>query len=274
MTTAVVSVSGGLSSFYTLRYAAEQYDHLHGVFADVRFEDPDTYHVVWMAGEFLAERGESFTVLCDGRNPFELFHDRNMLGGSQRDPCSEDLKRKPIRRWLKANFDPGEIVVAIGFDVDEGHRIERCQDFYKPFTVASPLADADVFGDTLPDRFLAEFGWLPWAYVHGMPHSNCYGMCVKAGIEQWLTLLQLRPAVYAYAEAEEEKFRAEHGNVSILRDRSADLLGNDFHPLPLRELREKAQDQATISALIAADDGGACSCFDPPITNVKIGQRR
>lgn len=266
----MVSISGGLSSYYMLRYAAEQYEALHGVFADVRFEDPDTYRVVTMCAQALADRGEPLTVLCDGRNPFDVFDDVKLLGNTRKDPCSANLKRKLIKTWLKRTYTPDNCVMAIGYDVDEAHRIERTAGFYDPFPVATPLADAGVWSETLPERFEAEHGWLPWAYRHHLPHSNCYGMCVKAGIEQWLILLRERPEVYAYAEAREEAWRAKNGPNAILRDRTTDLFGDDFRPLSLRELRAKAGDQATISAFIAADEGGSCSCFDPPLTDVEI----
>jgi hypothetical protein len=263
LTTAVMSVSGGLSSFYMLRYAAKQHDRLHGVFADVRFEDYDTYRVVTMCAEFFAARGEPFTILCDGRNPFDVFDDEHYLGNTHGDPCSRILKRELIAEWLDASYTPDEAVVAIGFDVDEPHRVARTSEFYKPYRVVAPLADAGVWGDTIPARFQAEYGWLPWAYKHGLPHSNCSGMCVKAGIGQWVTLLRERPAVYAYAETREEEFRDARGDWSILRDRR----GGTTKALRLRSLREKVEQQVSLFDLLDSDDGGACSCFDPPLTD-------
>ena len=77
----------------------------------------------------------------------------------------------------------------------------------------------------------------PRMYDDGFVHNNCFGACVRAGQRQWLHLLEVAPGRYAAAEAEEEKLRRQLGNVAILKERRRGVT----YPLPLRELRRRAQ---------------------------------
>ncbi|GAA0547435.1 hypothetical protein GCM10010172_31530 [Paractinoplanes ferrugineus] len=66
---------------------------------------------------------------------------------------------------------------------------------------------------------------------------GCFGTCVRAGQRQWRHLLAVAPERYLAAEAEEEKLRAQLGDVAILKERRAGV----SRPLPLRELRRRVQ---------------------------------
>lgn len=59
---------------------------------------------------------------------------------------------------------------------------------------------------------------------------------MRAGQRQWRHLLHVAPERYLAAEAEEEKLRAQLGDVAILKEQRQGV----SYPLPLRELRRRA----------------------------------
>jgi hypothetical protein len=76
----------------------------------------------------------------------------------------------------------------------------------------------------------------PLRHSESGEHNNCFGVCVRAGQRQWRHLLEVAPERYLAAEAEEEKLRAQLGDVAILKERRRGVT----YPLPLRELRRRA----------------------------------
>src|SRR5207247_5064 len=69
----------------------------------------------------------------------------------------------------------------------------------------------------------------------------CAGMCVRGGHKHWLHLLEVFPDRYAEAERNEQKLRAELGDVAILRERRAGAA----RPLTLTELRHRHREHST-----------------------------
>ena len=90
-------------------------------------------------------------------------------------------------------------------------------------------------------------------YTLGMPHANCGGFCVKAGIGHFARLLAAMPGRYREHEAREEALRLDLGNVAILRDRSQGVTT----PLTLRVLRERIEADWQPDLF----DLGGCGCF-------------
>jgi hypothetical protein len=82
----------------------------------------------------------------------------------------------------------------------------------------------------------------------GMPHANCGGGRVKAGVKHFLRVLALDPAEYAKWEWNERRLRDQLGDIATLRDRK----GGTTSPLTLGELRETN----TVQGLLV-DYGGA-----------------
>src|SRR3990167_4052477 len=111
----VVMFSGGLTSWVAGKRVAARYgtDDLWLVFSDVKGEDPDLYR-------FLAEAapnvGGTFVTLTEGRTVWETFFDERFLGNHRFDPCSRILKREMLDKWLVANCDPANTLIAMGFD--------------------------------------------------------------------------------------------------------------------------------------------------------------
>jgi hypothetical protein len=114
---------------------------------------------------------------------------------------------------------------------------------WAPWTVRFPMCDPPYLSkQDMLDWARAEGLRTPRLYDQGFAHNNCFGVCVRAGQRQWLHLLHVAPQRYARAEAEEEKLRQQLGDVAILRERRAGV----SHPLPLRELRRRANQRGHI----------------------------
>ena len=127
MTHYIVNVSGGLTSFEALRrtIAAHGRKNTTAVFADTRIEDTDLYR-------FLDDQERYFGIkierIADGRTVFEVWHDKRAITfrtphGAGHAPCSVELKREPIERWIAARFAGMPITRVFGMDWTEPHRM-------------------------------------------------------------------------------------------------------------------------------------------------------
>ncbi|UVK58909.1 PAPS reductase-like domain protein [Mycobacterium phage Leozinho] len=134
----IVMFSGGIGSWA----AAKRVTDTHGpenvtlLFADTAGdgtepflgEDPDCYRFI---RESAAQLGANLVWLKEGRNIWQVFHDRRFLGNSRQANCSTELKQKPCRAWLNEHCDPQDTTVYIGIDWSEGapqtrHRKSLC----------------------------------------------------------------------------------------------------------------------------------------------------
>lgn len=251
----VVQFSGGAGSWAAARRVVERYGpgDVTLLCADTRSE-----HVDWRAfvDAAAAELGARLVMLDGGRDIWELAREQHMIPNTMADFCSRILKREPTVEWLDATCDKATTIVYLGFDYTEDHRLEATLAHQEGWQCEmplmwEPLADK---ADILAELEASELPF-PAAYRLGLPHNNCLTFgCVKGGQGYWERLLRLLPASYARAETEEESFRAEFGDYSILRDRRS----GETKPLPLRVFRERLQRQPS---LFDADDHGTCACF-------------
>lgn len=108
---------------------------------------------------------------------------------------------------------------------------------WAPWSVEAPMCEAPYLTKPGMMKLALDAGLeLSEAYTDGFPHDNCGGGCVKAGQAHFAKLLQIRPAVYAEWERNEEDVRQHIGaDVSILRDRR----GGQTRPLTLKAFRER-----------------------------------
>lgn len=248
--------SGGIGSWAAARRVADESgtDDLMLLFADTKTEDEDLYRFV---DEAAADIGGELVRITEGRDIWQVFRDERMMGSSRLDPCSKLLKRKPMRRWLDDNMDPANTTVYLGIDWSEQHRLDRALHHWHPWQVRAPLCDPPYL--TRDDHIAALRARgiePPRLYSWGMPHNNCGGFCVKAGISQFVRLLEVAPERYAYHEAQEQSFREMIGkDVAILRDRS----GGGSTPLTMAALRERHQSGESLPMF----DWGGCACLEP-----------
>lgn len=254
----VVMFSGGIGSWACAKRVAAQHGtaNLILLFADTKMEDEDLYRFL---PEAVANVGGELVTIADGRDPWQVFFHKRMMGNTRLDPCSELLKRNLCRAWLNEHCDSADTIVYLGIDWTESHRFERAWPHWAPWTVAAPMCEE-------PWLFKEEiFAWLetegirrPRLYDLGMAHNNCGGFCVKAGQGHFAQLYRTMPERYLYHEAKEQEFREFVGkDVAILRDRR----GGQTRPLTLRELRERLETEPHQVDLF---DIGGCGCMSPP----------
>jgi hypothetical protein len=240
----VIQYSGGIGSWATAQRVAAE----HGInrmvllFADTRIEEPSLYAFV---AESAAQLGVPLVTVADGRTPFEVFWNVRFLGNSRLAPCSKLLKQVPARRWLTTHCDPATTTVYVGIDASEQRRIPGIRLGWSPWTVQFPLTAEPAL---TKEAMLAEARALglnpPDAYAEGFAHANCAGMCVRAGQNHWLRLLQTHPDRFREAERQEQRFRARFGDVAILKQ----IRGGRAYPLPLVELRRRHEAGCAIAA--------------------------
>lgn len=249
----VVYVSGGRASFEALRRTVDRHgrEAVDAVFTDTRIEDADLYRFLDDIERVLAI---PITRLADGRDIWQVFKDRRVLGNTLMDTCSETLKRKPALRYVKSRYKPGDATLVLGLDWQEPHRIERVAANYGRLGYATwfPLTDAPYLWEADYDRILKQHGIeVPRLYQLGFSHNNCGGGCVKAGKYQWRHLWETLPDRYLWWEQNEQTIR--------------DYLGKDVHILKDMTLAEfRAQLQANPQMKLPLFDEGACSCFVEP----------
>lgn len=234
----VIQYSGGITSWAAAQRVAARHgtDNLVLLFANTKKEDPDVYEFLHAGASQL---GVPLVEVADGRVPWEVFEDRQILGNSRIAPCSYYLKILPCRKWLKANADPAETVLYIGIDpsVRDRKRAPGIERGWKPWRAQFPLLDEP---DLTKADMLAEARALgltpPLAYELGFDHANCGQLCVRGGQKHWLRTLKYFPDRFAEYEDREQQFRDRTGkDVAILKETREGVV----YPLPLAELRRR-----------------------------------
>jgi hypothetical protein len=115
--------------------------------------------------------------VSDGRTPWQVFEDKQLLGNSLLAPCSYVLKILPCRHWLTANTDPARTVLYVGIDnsARDRRRAPGIAHGWAPWRVEFPLLDEPELSK---DDMLAEARALglrpPRAYELGFAHANFY----------------------------------------------------------------------------------------------------
>lgn len=253
----VIMYSGGVASYEAARrvIAYEGKTNVVLLFADTLVEDPDLYRFVDQTRELL---GVPLVRLCEGRTPWQVFHDVKFIGNSRVDPCSKILKRDLCDKWLNENRSRRDTVVVLGLDWTETHRIAGAEARYAKmgWQTSYPLNARPLFRKEPVLAELAEWGIeMPKLYRLGFAHNNCGGFCIKAGMKHFEQLLTHLPEVYAENEAQEEAVRQHIGkDVSVMKDRR----GGKPKPITMKAFRERVQAKAIE---VDPTDIGGCGCF-------------
>ena len=255
----VVQYSGGIGSFAAahnlIAGGGIPRERVTLLFCDTKTEDEDLYRFLQQSTRYL---GLWPTVIADGRNFWELARDRRVIPNSQRDTCSETLKRNLARSYLLQNHPPATTVLVFGIDWMEAHRAASIRRRWWPYTCRFPLiGDKGYDKNEFTSRMEAEWGIKkPRLYDMGFPHNNCGGFCVKAGKAQFLLLLEKLPERYRYHEENELAMQQYLGKpYTILRE----TVKKTRRYISLQELRERAEEiRATEEGQC---DWGGCACF-------------
>lgn len=259
----IIMTSGGVGSAVTLKMVVETYgkENVISLFADTMMEDEDLYR-------FLEEVHNKLEVpltrVADGRNPWEVFRDVRFVGNSRVDPCSRVLKRQFLDDWIKARYLPQDVIVWVGIDCSEVHRLRRLEVRKLPYVYRSILVERDInLSETYKDQFYTSLSiQKPHLYSLGFSHNNCGGFCVKAGLGQFRNLFEKLPARYLAHEKTQEQLMAENPN---LRPFLRKQVKGEVRYLTLREFREEFLESEEVdnSDLISIDEmleGGGCGC--------------
>lgn len=258
----IVMFSGGIGSYAAAVRTTERHGKPILLFTDVGGqiggqphlgEHADTYRFVRDAA---ADLRAPLNWLCEGRDIYDVFRDRRWLGNASLSHCSWELKTKPARAWLDLYYpDPEKVVVVVGIDWTEEHRLAKIREAWKPYTVEAPMTEKPYLAKPQMLKLARERGVQPPAlYGLGFAHANCVG-CVKAGQAHWNRVREVFPETFAFHEAREQEMRDFLGaDTSILKDRT----GGITKPLTLRAFRERQE--SAPDQLDMFDEGG-CGCF-------------
>lgn len=249
----IISFSGGMGSFAEAKACVDKFgkENVTLLFADTMMEDEDLYGFL---GECVAFLGCELVTLTDGRTPFEIFKDVKFMGNSMVDPCSKLLKREPLNKWFKKNYQPEEAEMHLGIDYSEEHRLVRVKERSLPYIYRSTLVED---GRIINKNFSEQFGIKrPRLYNWKLGHNNCGGFCIKAGLGHYKALFEASPERYAEFEAKEADVYESIGAVYPFLKKTEDKV---LRRLTLKQYREEYLEPNLVS-LEDSQEYGGCGC--------------
>ena len=264
--TYIIMYSGGLSSYESARRCIELFGKEKVVlwFADTHTEDEDLYRFNDDVERLLGLKIRVFEQIGKDGNPMDIwdimFKER-YIANSRIDPCSDRLKRRPLRKALEAEFAPDKCVVVLGMDnIEDCHRVERARYHHRPYAVYYPLLEGEPPFKHAIMRQLREQGVEPpRLYQMGFKHNNCGGFCVKAGAGQMAHLLKEMPERYAHHERKEQELREYLNKPNAILSRTRN---GERQPFTLKMLRE-AVESGEKFRYDAFNADVSCACFSP-----------
>lgn len=248
----IVSFSGGIGSFVTAHKIIEKYgkDDVILVFADTLIEDEDLYRFI---EESFQKFGVKYVWLKDGRNPWEVFRDVKYMGNSRIAQCSRILKTKQVEDYIKSLNE--DIILYLGIDWTEIHRLEGAKKRWNPLRVESPLCEEPYLNKQDMRDIVESYGIkIPRLYDYGFSHNNCGGFCVRAGQAQFKNLLEKFPERYLWHESQQESLFKDQPNLKPFLKKNKN---NQTYYLKLKEFREMIQTGEGFDKY----DFGGCGCF-------------
>lgn len=250
----LVSISGGIGSYFTLKRVIEKYgkEDVVAIFCDTLAEDGDLYR-------FLSDIEKKFGIeivrLCVGETPSTLCYKQKFLFNSRVAGCSRTLKTKPFNDYLKDNYAPDEAILYMGIDFTEVHRCKAITKNYAPYEVRYPMCEKPyLYKNEMLELLEADGIETPRMYVLGFSHNNCGGRCFKAGIGHYKNLLEKDRNRYLEWENQEESIR-------IFLGKDVSMMKRKGQPFTLRELRKLIEEQPEQLTLFECQDVGGCGCF-------------
>lgn len=301
MTKRIVSVGGGIASTLLLpldvvwNYGIEDTELVMAVLPN---EHPDVWRLCDRAEELtgLAITYIAYDPDAPGKwrrvdktertsgalwMPMDVFFKEHFLGNSRIDPCSKNLKRQTVARYITANYQPGEAVIYVGIGADEIERFAAIREGWgaRGFETAFPLMNwTEMDRERAIQACELLCGFVPELYTKrdvkdptrpAFAHNNCSGACIKAGQRQWINLLVHFPDVYAEWELGETIFRARFGDYSILkRERDGENSPLTLYALRKQfelEQRQRAGDVSDLPMFAWLNSTPACSFCDAAV---------
>ena len=256
----IVSFSSGLSSAVACERVLKRYgrDHVDIVFMDTLIEDDDNYRFM---ADCEKRWEQEVIVLREGRTPYQVARDAQIIPNDHIAPCTFKLKIEPFKAWLSEK--PAPLTVHIGYDYMEIHRCAATEKAYGEhgWKVDFPLLWKPMEARPYPQ--VVREDWAiepPRMYEFGYTHANCGGCCVKQGKGDWLRTLKKFPARFAQAEKWEQGMRNHPVREKYAMIRT-ETVAKGIGGLPLAELRQNYSD-ARQEQLFEMDTTAPCVVCD------------
>lgn len=251
----IVSFSTGLSSALATKRVLDKYGSENTIilFMDTLIEDKDNYRFMEEVKKYL---GIEIETLTEGRTPFEVAKDAQIIPNQKIAPCTFKIKIDVFTKYLQNIKE--DITIYIGYDYSELHRTEATKKNYKArgWKVDFPLLWKPY--ELRPYEQVVREDWgiePPRMYALGYTHANCGGVCVKQGLGDWKRTLINFPDRYAKIEEWEAGMRKHpvRKDYAILRDQS----GGKVTALTLEDYRKRIENNEQPS-LFEMDSQSAC----------------
>ncbi|UKS25047.1 hypothetical protein LOZ80_26065 [Paenibacillus sp. HWE-109] len=270
----------------TYRYMIESALHLYGVPADsellmmveaipdIKSEEDieERKRIMPLIAKATMVQAPNFIWLIDGRTPWDVFKDNRWIGNSRVAQCSHELKQALSGRYIRDNYKPDEVILYVGIDWSEDHRMKGIIKHWAPYTVVAPLTEEpyvtkheihleDQQNGTRVQRM----------YRKGYAHANCGGFCVRAGKGHFINFLKDNPDYYKYNEKKEKDMQAylDRSDVTVqfnsifshyeINDEGKKLAKYKKIPYSLEQLRDDWENGLGLQ--IDLEDIGGCGCF-------------
>ena len=251
----IVSYSTGLLSTLTAERVIKKYgkENTILVFMDTLFEDDDNYRFLQDVEKYLSIK---IIKLTEGRTPYQVSKDQNIIPNSRIAPCTLRLKLNPFQTYLKTFSEP--LTIHIGYDFSEIHRCEPTRKNYEAlgYQVDFPMLWKPIeyrdYSTILREEWNIE---PPRMYLMGYTHANCGGRCVKQGQGDWIRTLINFPQRYTDVEEWEKEMRKKpiNQNYTISKNQAKDAIKQ----ITLTQIRERYQ-TGLMPSLLNLDMDSAC----------------
>ena len=202
--TRILSFGGGVNStaLLALAYLGKvEVDEV--VFADTGAELPETYEHIRRMKRVCREIGIPFTTVRGKEKGITNLYDYclhyRIIPLREYRWCTDKFKVRPIASWVKGKEKKKKPVMLIGFDANEGRRIERHLRFYPFAEKEFPLFDMKITRRKCKD-IIRRAGW-------DVPvRSGCF-FCPFKPSKYWRWLLDNHPDLFNKARELEENSR-------------------------------------------------------------------
>lgn len=191
--------------------------------------------------------------LMDGRWIWEVFRDERYIGNSRTCPAAKRLKFDQLDGYRAKYYRVRDVVVYLGLDWTEMHRVDRARERNAPWRTDFPLLDEPLVWKDALDLASRNRGIdPPRLYALGFAHNNCAGRCCKKGQAAAELLLRHFPDRYAEDERLEDRLGADLGGYTMMREQ----VGGKKRSLSLKVLRQRIESQGAFDF----SDWGVCGC--------------
>ena len=253
----IISFSTGLSSAITAERVQQKYGKAEIVFCDTTIEHPDNYRFMEdIRQRWLSLYGNDITVLREGRDPYQVSKDKDIIPNQKIAPCTFKLKIDIFAKYVE---DLKPATIYIGYDFTELHRFDDTKNNWNNlgFEVQFPLMWEPQ--EYRPYKQVCREDWEiepPKMYELGYTHANCGGCCVKQGIGDWMRTLINYPDLYQKAENWELKMRQHpvRKDYALLRDQR----NGKVRAMTLLELRQRYESDRSMQPDLF-DFGSGCT---------------